>query len=87
MAAQNFLRFRLDGVEYSMRGDKSREQMENIVKTVEEKITEIRAQAPYYSQARAATLAALQLSEELMDLQEEYAAFASEAGMPKDTLF
>jgi len=87
MAATNFLRFRLDGVEYTLRSDKSQEQLERIVKAVEEKISEIREQAPHYSQCRTATLAALQLSEELLDVREEYGDFAKEAGLPKDTLF
>ena len=61
--------------------------MEAIVKVVEDKISAIRAQAPHYSQGRTATLAALQLSEELLDIKEEYAAFAGEAGVGADTLF
>ena len=87
MAKINYLRFRLDGVEYTLRGDMSQEKMEAIVKVVEDKISAIRAQAPHYSQGRTATLAALQLSEELLDIKEEYAAFAGEAGVGADTLF
>ncbi len=87
MAKNNYLRFRLDGVEYTLRGDMSQEKMEAIVKVVEDKIAAIRNQAPHYSQVRTATLAALQLSEELLELREEYAAFAGEAGVGADTLF
>ena len=82
MVAQNSLRFRLDGVEYTLRSDKPLEKLEAIVKAVEEKIEEIRRQAPYYSQTRAATLAALMLSEELQELQEEYDGVAAKAGLP-----
>lgn len=87
MADNNFLSFRLDGVDYTLRGDMSRERMEAIVRSVEEKIAAIRTQAPYYSQSRAATLAALQIAAELMELKDEYAAFAGEANVGADTLF
>ena len=39
MAKNNYLRFRLDGVEYTLRGDMSQEKMEAIVKVVEDKIS------------------------------------------------
>jgi len=81
MTASNFLRFRLDGVEYTLRGEKSPEIMEDIVRQVDEKLQDIRKQAPFYSQTRAITLAALQLSEELLELKAEYNAFLTEAGM------
>lgn len=87
MAKNNYLHFRLDGVEYTLRGDMSQEKMEAIVKAVEDKISAIRELAPQYSQARTATLAALQLAEELQNIKEEYAAFAGEAGVGADTLF
>ncbi len=87
MKADNYLRFNLDGVEYVLRGDKSVEQMESIVKLVEEKIAGIREQAPTYSQARTAALAALQIAEELFDLRKEYQEVAAEAGLPQDSLF
>lgn len=87
MVAQNFFQFRLDNLEYTLRGNMKKERMERIVRAVEEKITAIRCQCPYYSQARAATLAAIQLSEELLDIKEEYAAFAGEADVGAETLF
>lgn len=87
MAKKNYLHFRLDGVEYTLYGDMTKERMETIVKAVEKKIDDIRAQSPHYSQVMTATLAAIQLSEELLDLKEEYAAFAGEAGVGADTLF
>jgi cell division protein ZapA (FtsZ GTPase activity inhibitor) len=87
MEAQNFLRFRMDSIDYTLRGDMSQERMELIVKKVEEKVNAIREQAPYYSQARVATLAALQISEELLELKSEYAAFAGEANVGAETLF
>jgi len=87
MAAPNVFHFRLDGVDYTLRGNMSREKMAEIVRVVEDKIMVIRDEAPYYSQARAAVLAAIQLSEELIDLKAEYAAFAGEADVGADTLF
>ena len=87
MAAPNVFHFRLDGVDYTLRGNISREKMANIVKVVEDKIMAIREEAPFYSQARAAILAAIQLSEELIDLKAEYAAFAGEADVGAETLF
>ena len=87
MAAPTVYHFRLDGVDYTLRGNMSGDKMAEIVRVVEEKITAIRDEAPYYSQARAAILAAIQLSEELIDVKAEYAAFAGEADVGADTLF
>lgn len=79
MARENSIQFRLDGVDYMLRGDKSVEQLETIVSMVEQKISEIRRLAPRYSSMRASTLAALQLAEELLDAREEYGALLQEA--------
>ena len=87
MKSHNSLKFRLDGLDYTLTSDKPVEQMETIVKAVEEKILEIRAQAPYYSQTKTTMLAALQISEELFDLKQEYQAIGREIGLPEDTLF
>ena len=81
MVRDNSIKFRLDGVDYVLRGDKSLQQLENIVRMVEQKISDIRRLAPNYSSMRASTLAALQLAEELMDAREEYAELLLEAGI------
>ena len=87
MKSHNSLKFRLDGLDYTLGSDKPVAQMEAIVEAVAEKITEIRAQAPSYSQTKTTMLAALQLSEELFDLKEEYRGVTREAGLPEDSLF
>lgn len=71
MAEKNVIRFRLDGVDYTLKGEMSVERLEKIVHIVEEKIAEIRTVAPNYSAVRASTLAALQLAEELLDARDE----------------
>ena len=81
MMKDNVLRFRLDGMEYTLRGDMSQERMERIVKMVEGKIAEIRSVAPQYSAARAATLAALQLAETLVEVEEENEQVMAEANI------
>lgn len=79
MTRENSIQFRLDGMDYLLRGDKSPEQLAAIVRLVEQKVTDIRRQAPAYSGVRTSTLAALQLAEELLEAQEEYAALLREA--------
>ncbi len=87
MARDNSIQFRMDGVDYVLRGDKSREQLETIVGMVEQKIKEIRRLAPAYSSMRASTLAALQLAEELLTMKAEYAELLLEAGIGGGDLF
>jgi cell division protein ZapA (FtsZ GTPase activity inhibitor) len=79
MAAHTVLRFYLDGREYTLHGDMSQEQMQDIVDAVEEKINKIREIAPHYSSVRVATLAALQLAELLLESRDENAALMQEA--------
>lgn len=79
MTKDTVLRFRLDGVDYTLRGDMSREKMEEVVRLVEVKIAAIRALSPQYSGVRAATLAALQLAEELAQAREENEQVFAEA--------
>ena len=79
--AQNVYRFHLNGMDYMLRGDKTTAEMEEIVSAVEEKIQLIREAAPGYSGLRAATLAAIQLSEELLDAKRENAALLAEVNL------
>lgn len=81
MTKQNVLRFKLDGVEYTLKGDMPRERMERIVQMVEEKIEQIRTISPHYSAVRASTLAALQLAEALVDAEEENEQVLAEANI------
>ena len=46
---QNVYRFRLNGMDYQLRGDKTTEEMEEIVAAVDEKLQSIREAAPGYS--------------------------------------
>ncbi len=72
-------RFRLNGMDYALRGEKTPEEMEQIVLMVEQRIADIYRVAPHYSGLRAATLTALQLAEELLGLRQEYAALQAGA--------
>lgn len=68
----NTLTATLDGVSYTLRGDASLPQLQQTVDAVQRKLVAIRRAAPHYSGQRVAMLAALQLAEELVQLQEEY---------------
>ena len=81
MAKHNIYRFRLQGIDYTLCGDKSPEEMEQIVRLVGQKMERIQQLAPGYSTMRTATLAALQLAEELYDVQKENHALLSEANI------
>ena len=82
MAQDTILRFRLDGVDYTLRGDKSPDEMMKIVQLVSDKVDVIRERMPNYSAVRASTLAALQLAEELIDAREETSILLNEAARP-----
>lgn len=79
MANNNIYRCRLGGVEYTLCGDKTPAEMELIVRMVERKMESIQELCPQYSAMRTATLAALQLAEELYDAQRDYTDLLSEA--------
>lgn len=81
MAKENIVRFRLDGVDYTLKGEMSAERLEQIVRMVEDKVAEIRKVAPNYSAVRASTLAALHFAEALLDLQDENAQLLAEANI------
>lgn len=86
--ANEVYRFHLNGLDYTLRGDKSVADMEKIVAAVEEKIEVINKMAPGYSAMRAATLAAIQLSEELLEAKRENAALMAEVNLgPEQDLF
>ena len=81
MAQENVLRFRLDGIEYTLKGDIGQERMREVISLVEDKLSSIRGHSPNYSNVRAATLAALQRAEELLALREENDLIFAEANI------
>ena len=76
---ENVLRFKLDGAEYTLRGDMSVERLETVVKLVEQKVSGIREIMPNYTAVRVSTLAALQLAADLLDAREENELILAEA--------
>lgn len=76
---QNVLRFQLNGAEYTLRGDMSVKRLETIVQLVEQKVVAIKELSPNYTAVRVATLAALQLAADLLDLREENEMMLAEA--------
>lgn len=79
MAVQNTVRFRLEGLDYALRGEKSAEQLQQIVDMVCDKVEDIKKIAPHYSAVRISTLAALQLASELAEAREETRLLLEEA--------
>jgi cell division protein ZapA (FtsZ GTPase activity inhibitor) len=71
MAKENVIQFTLEGVDYALRGDMSKERLEQVVRHVEDKVVGIRQQQPYYSAVKTHALAALQLAAELLDEKDK----------------
>jgi cell division protein ZapA len=72
MTKEAMLQVELDGLTYVLRGSGGEERLKQAVNMVEQKIDAARAHSPQYSSTRTAMLAALQIAEEMLDLQEEY---------------
>jgi len=72
MAEEALLRVELDGFTYVLRGTGGEERLRQTADLVAQKIAVTRAQHPHYSSTRAAMLAALQIAEALIALQQEY---------------
>ena len=79
MANEHVYQCRICGVDYTLRGDKTPEEMARIVRMLEEKMERIQAAKPNYSAVRALTLSALQLAEELYDERQDYRQVLAEA--------
>ena len=79
MSKDSVLRFNLNGMDYTLRGDMSEERLQRIVSMVENKIANILEIAPGYSTTRAAVLAALQLAEDVLNAEEENEQMIMEA--------
>ncbi|MCL1816640.1 MAG: cell division protein ZapA [Clostridiales bacterium] len=72
MAKEAILQVELDGLTYVLRGSGDVEKLRKIADTVAQKIAATRAHSPHYSSTRTAMLAALQITEEMLTLQDEY---------------
>ena len=81
MAKENVLRVELDGQFYVLRGSVSEQRLQQIADLAAQKIDAIRAACPHYSTTRTAMLSALQIAEEMLDLQDEYAEMLEAADM------
>lgn len=79
MAEHNSLRVELDGSVYTLVSNTSVERLQETADLTARKMAAVRATHPHYSGARAAMLVALQLAEELLNLQDEYLALLEEA--------
>ena len=62
----------LDGLTYVLRGTGGEERLRQTAAMVAQKIAAARTHSPHYSPTRTAMLAALQIAEEMLELQEEY---------------
>jgi len=72
MAEESVVKVDLDGVAYTLRGISGEERLRQTAAIVERKIAAVRELCPHYSSVRATMLAALQIAEEMLALQDEY---------------
>lgn len=72
MAEESVLKVDLDGMSYVLRGAAGEERLRETARLVEQKIAAVRQLCPHYSSTRATMLAALQIAEEMLALQDEY---------------
>ncbi|MBQ6606951.1 MAG: cell division protein ZapA [Firmicutes bacterium] len=79
MTSYNTVRFSLEGMEFTLRGDKSPEQLQRIADLVCQNAAQIKAMTPNYPPVRLVTLTALNLAEELLDAREEVSQLLEEA--------
>lgn len=79
MAEQTTLRVELDGFHYNVVSNTGEARLQETADLVAERIRGVRQENPHYSSTRATMLVALQLAEELLNLQDEYLAVLEEA--------
>ena len=79
MAENVKLKVEIDGLPYTLISDTSVGRLQETAGLVDTKVKEIRKALPHYSGTRAAMLVALQLAEELLQLQDEYLDVLQEA--------
>ena len=72
MTKETILQVELDGQTYVLRGTGSKQRLKQIADIAAQKIAAVRKLCPQYSTTRTAMLAALQIAEQMLDLQEEY---------------
>lgn len=72
MAEESVLKVELDGMSYVLRGANGEERLRQTAHLVEQRIATVRQMCPHYSSTRATMLAALQIAEEMLSLQDEY---------------
>ncbi|MGI5891746.1 MAG: cell division protein ZapA [Bacillota bacterium] len=72
MPQQSAINVEINGHLYSLKGECSTEDLLKIAQLVNDKIEEIRHDCPQYSATKIAVLAALQIAEEFVKLEEEY---------------
>jgi cell division protein ZapA len=72
MTKEAVLQVELDGLTYVLRGSHGEQKLRQTAAFVEQKIAAARDHSPQYSATRIAMLAALQIAEEMLALQEEY---------------
>ncbi|TDY51077.1 cell division protein ZapA [Alicyclobacillus sacchari] len=62
----------IHGIEYTLRGTTSEQHIQEVARMVDRCMAEIAATASYMDERRVAVLAALNLAEQLHQLQREY---------------
>jgi len=72
MAKEAVLQVELDGLTYVLRGTGGEQRLRQTADLVAQKLAVARSISPHYSSTRIAMLAALQIAEEHLALQEEY---------------
>ena len=72
MVEETVVKVDLDGATYVLRGMTGEARLRQTAALVERKIAGVRKMCPHYSSARATMLAALQIAEEMLALQDEY---------------
>jgi cell division protein ZapA len=72
MAKEAVLQVELDGLTYVLRGTGGEQKLRQTADLVEQKLAAARSVNPQYSSTRIAMLAALQIADEMIALQDEY---------------
>ena len=75
---ENVLQVRIQGISYFLRGDGPEAHLQSVGELVSRKVEAIAAAWPHYSQNKSAILAALQLADELLQLEKEHMQLLAE---------
>lgn len=78
MGEMNKLKVTIGGYEYTLKSQDSQEHLLRISSKVEEKVRLIQENFPEYSLSRISLLAALQLADELLKMEDEYTQLLEE---------